>query len=312
MNYRKRIDPELRPYAVRVPYNRFIIGCANLFLRLISCFTRVPKGIDHRRATLEVSGGRKLGVEVFEPSGSSESLPVLVYIHGGAFSFKASPHQRRLACIYAEGAGCRVYFPDYRLTPKYPYPAAYDDVVYLYKTICGNSKSFPAGSGIGLAGDSAGGAIAALIGSSYEREGLIKPCCQMLIYPVTDADMRTESMREYSDTPFWSSKSSRRMWQYYLKSCGPDKAANASPMHCSLPHAVPDTYIETAQFDCLRDEGILYAKKLRDAGVDVVINETKGTFHGYDAIPNTQKAAESIERRVMFLKRCFGRCEEKA
>lgn len=80
--------------------------------------------------------------EIFEPSNVKEKLPCLIYVHGGAFSYKASVYHKELACMYAMKVQCRVYFPDYHLTPRYPYPAAYEDVLALYKCIIENSEEF--------------------------------------------------------------------------------------------------------------------------------------------------------------------------
>ncbi len=76
-------------------------------------------------------------------------------------------------------------------------------------------------------------------------------------------------------------------------------------MHSGLPQIIPDTYIETAEYDCLHDEGILYGKRLREAGANVEINETRGTIHGYDSALNTKIAIQNIEKRVLFLKKGF-------
>ena len=69
---------------------------------------------------------------------------------------------------------------------------------------------------------------------------------------------------------------------------------------------MPKTYIETTEFDCLHDEGLLYGQKLIEAGAEVVINETKGTYHGYDAEINAQIVARNIDRRISFLRDGFG------
>ncbi|WP_343208025.1 alpha/beta hydrolase [Anaerolentibacter hominis] len=245
-------------------------------------------------------------MDIFEPSNVREKLPCLIYVHGGAFSYKASAHHKKLACMYALKAKCRVYFPDYHLTPRYPYPAAYDDVLALYKCIMEKSEEFGIDSEkIGLAGDSAGGSIAALICNNYEHENLKQPCALMMVYPLTGIDMQTDSMKTFSDTPLWNAKNNRRMWLYYCKNLNAKDAYGTSPMHCDLPSKIPDTYIETAEYDCLHDEGILYGKRLREAGANVVINETRGTFHGYDSALNTKIAMSNIEKRIAFLKQGF-------
>jgi len=206
--------------------------------------------------------------------------------------------------MYAIKAKCRVYFPDYHLTPKYPYPTAYDDVLALYRCIMENSEEFGIDNEkIGVAGDSAGASIAALICSNYEHENLIRPCIQMLVYPLTDIDMQTDSMKKFSDTPIWNSKNNKRMYVHQINKLKVGDTYGASPMHSSLPKIIPDTYIETAEYDCLHDEGIIYGRRLREAGANVEINETRGTIHGYDSALNTKIAISNIEKRILFLKK---------
>lgn len=196
-----------------------------------------------------------------------------------------------------------MYFPEYHLTPKYPYPAAYVDVLALYKCIMENAEKFSIDiEKIGVAGDSAGASIAALICNHYEHEKLKQPCVQMLVYPVTDIDMQSDSMKKFSDTPVWNSKNNKRMWSYYCKKLDIKNRYDASPMYTSLPKMIPDTYIETAEYDCLHDEGIIYGKMLQGAGAKVEINETKGTFHGYDSVIKSNIALRNIEKRILFLK----------
>lgn len=201
---------------------------------------------------------------------------------------------------------CRVYFPDYHLIPEYPYPAAYEDVLALYKYILKNSEELSIDNEkIGLAGDSAGASIAALICNNYEHKNVKPPCVQMLIYPVTDVSMQTDSMQRFSDTPLWNSINNRRMWHYYCKNLKAEHMYDVSPMHSHLPQIIPDTYIETAEYDCLHDEGVIYGKRLREAGAKVQINQTGGTIHGYDSAVSTKIALRNIKKRILFLKHGF-------
>lgn len=309
MKYKKQINSELRRIARNIPYNKAVIKCANIFQVISFHLTMVPKEVINRKMTIEGYKGLKFKVEIFEPSNVKEKLPCLIYVHGGAFSYRASAYHKKLACMYAMKVNCRVYFPDYHLTPKYPYPAAYDDVLALYKYIMEKSEEFGIDKEkIGVAGDSAGASIAALICNSYEQEDLKQPCIQMLVYPLTDVNMQTDSMKKFSDTPLWNSKNNKRMWLYYCRNLKVEDTYSASPMHSSLPQIIPDTYIETAEYDCLHDEGIMYGKRLREAGANVEINETKGTIHGYDSAINTKIAVNNIEKRILFLKKGFNGC----
>ena len=302
MNYKELIDPELRKSANSFPFNPAIVAVGNLYQDLEWGRTKAPEGMEETEIVTE--GTQKLSVKttVFSMADAPADAPALIYVHGGAFAYKAAAYQKKLAMIYAKKAGCKVFFPHYHLAPKYPYPGAYEDVMALYRYVTEHARELGVDpTRIGIAGDSAGASLAALVCKRWEEENVKMPCLQMLVYPVTDARMETESMKLFTDTPNWDSRANERMWDYY---CGKDgeKRDKASPMWCDLPSALPGTYIETTEFDCLHDEGQAYAEKLKQAGVDVEINETEGTFHGYDAAIDTQIVKQQIDRRISFLR----------
>ena len=302
MDYKELIDPELRKSANSFPFNSGIVMVGNLYQDFEWGRTKGPEGMEEKEIVIEGTQNLQVKTTVFSMAGEQADMPALVYVHGGAFAYKAAAYQKKLAMIYAKKAGCKVFFPHYRLAPKYQYPAAYEDVMSVYRYVAEHAQELGVDpSRIGIAGDSAGASIAALVCNRWEEENVPMPCLQMLVYPVTDARMETESMKLYTDTPNWDSKANERMWDYY---CGKDseKRDKASPIWCDLPSALPGTYIETAEFDCLHDEGLAYAGKLKQAGVDVVINETEGTFHGYDAAIDTQIVKQQISKRLSFLR----------
>ena len=305
MDYKELVDPELKKIASSHPFNTGIAAAGNIYQDLTWLTTKVPEGI--KEESIKTDGTQKLSIKtsVFSPTDAAGDIPALIYVHGGAFVYKAAAYQKKLAVIYAKKAGCRVFFPHYHLAPKYQYPAAYEDVMSLYRYVTEHAGELGIDQErIGVAGDSAGASIAALVCNRWEEEQVKMPCLQMLVYPVTDAMMETDSMKRYTDTPQWDSQANERMWSYY---CGEDKELRlqASPMHCPLPRELPKTYIETAQYDCLHDEGIQYARKLEKAGAVVEINETEGTFHGYDAALDAQIVKQQIGRRISFLRNGF-------
>ena len=125
-------------------------------------------------------------------------------------------------------------------------------------------------------------------------------------------------MKKFTDTPFWDSTYMPQMWDIYLgeqnSEAFEDKTLcvlkddfkkEALPMHSVLPASIPDTYIETADFDCLHDEGILYGQRLEKAGAKVEWNDTKATFHGYDMALDTRIVINSVKKRLSFLRRHF-------
>jgi acetyl esterase/lipase len=225
----------------------------------------------------------------------------LLYCHGGGYAFPAAPYQYKLARIYAQQVGCRVLFPDYRLAPEYPFPAAVDDCFAAYRWLLEMAE----GSGIAVCGDSAGGTLSMAVCLRALDEGLPAPCAQLLTYPAVGNAGETESLRRYTDTPMCNSRDMDIYGAWYVQDEAAGKLAYRSPIEAESFAGIPMTYIETAEFDALRDGAILYAEKLRSAGIEVELHNTKGTVHGYDMMLKSGIVKELIEKRTGFLKRAF-------
>ena len=110
--------------------------------------------------------------------------------------------------------------------------------------------------------------------------------------------MNTESMKKFTDTPVWNSILNKKMWDLYLG----DNETYISPGEMEDVSFMPKTYIETAEFDCLHDEAIEFAEKLKKENIDVIINETKGTIHGFD-MRNGETTKKIVNERMEFIKR---------
>ena len=117
--------------------------------------------------------------------------------------------------------------------------------------------------------------------------------------------MVNNSMKQFVETPVWNAQNNKVIWEMYLKDTLPSDLLLASHMHNELPNDIPDTYVETAEFDCLHDEAVLYAYRLQEAGANVTIHETKGTIHGYDSIISSSEAINSIKKRIHSLKSSY-------
>lgn len=272
--------------------------------------TPVQPGIRCSEHTVQTEPGVQIRTEIYEPQEKEGELPGILYLHGGGFGYKAAPYHRQLACIYAERLACRVVMPDYRLLPEHPFPAALRDATAVYRWINENAGELGIDTeAVAVAGDSAGGALAACLCNLYEQEHLQQPCLQMLFYPVTDADMNTPSMKRYPDTPLWNSVNDAKMWEMYLQGTSGHDRSIASPMQNVLPSVIPQTYIEVAEIDCLHDEGVAYAEKLRTAGAQVLLTETKGTIHGYDNAMDSSITKDCVEKRIQVLYKSFRNTE---
>ena len=120
----------------------------------------------------------------------------------------------------------------------------------------------------------------------------------MLIYPIVDCSMRTESMAKFSDTPVWNSKLNKKMWEYYLHGVAEKSLLDLAPNELQK---MPATYIETAEFDCLRDEGNEFATLLQGAGVVASLTQTIGTMHGFDMAQRSEITQRQILERCKWL-----------
>lgn len=130
---------------------------ANVYQKMTYHLVRIPENIKNSKMQICGYKGKKFNIDVFDPVDLCDKKPCMIYIHGGAFSYRAAKYHKELALIYAQETGCKVFFPDYHLTPKNPFPAAYEDIINLYRWICDHAEELQIDrERIVIAGDSAG------------------------------------------------------------------------------------------------------------------------------------------------------------
>ncbi len=250
--------------------------------------------------------GRNINALLYQPKGRENVSSAVVYYHGGGFVYKAAPYQFKLVREYCVKTPCKVLLVDYGLAYKYPYPAPFNDCFRALEWLVENSERLGIDkSKIAVAGDSAGGNLAASVAIAARDRGLVKLCGQMLVYPVIDRRMKSDSMKKYTDTPIWNGRLSEKMWRIYLPNSDGANIGYASPIEAADLSCLPNTYIEIAEFDSLHDEGVEYARALEKAGNRVFLNETKGTVHGYDMAAKSKTVIESVDKRIKFLQNIF-------
>ena len=235
-----------------------------------------------------------------------KNAPLLVYYHGGGFIYKSAPHHFRLMKQYALYTPCKVLLVDYRIAPEHKFPIpvndCYDALKWAYRNpvFLGIDKNK-----IAIMGDRAGGALTGSVALMARDSGEVPICAMELIYPVTDCRMQTQSMKEFTDTPVWNAKLSKKMWELYMPAADKDKICYGAPALADDFSSLPDSYTETAEFDSLRDEGINFYKSMLDAGNNAVLYETKGTMHAFDMMSHSKITKEAVTRRTDFLKNKF-------
>lgn len=287
--------------------NGFMLALANLLLKTAFIFTPPDAGVRQRKIKLKSYDGKYVCAYLFEPKNlDGKKTPLIVNCHGGGFILGVFSSQKSYSCFLAKKLNCRVILPDYRLAQKYPFPTPVED---CYSTLCwcddNAEKVNIRRDKIALYGDSAGGSLAAALSQmARDRKGAWL-CFQMLIYPVCDCDMATASMKKFCDTPGWDSGLNRFMWETYLKNGDGGAIEYAAPIKQKSFKDIPPTYIETAEFDCLRDEGRNYAELLKKNGVEVGYRHISDAPHGYDLVYKKEVLREVMEARLAAYEKAF-------
>ena len=248
-NMKYEIDSDLTKIArQKAPSNIYLYPIVNMVMKLSTC-TSDDKVAVKKYVTPGYENG-KLSTLVIEPREHSGILPCIVFYHGGGFLLKASKAHYQIAKWYAEMAKCKVVFTDYRLLPKHKYPVAVEDCYCTYKWILDNADMLGIDRNkIIVAGDSAGGNLSAAVTLMLWDRIQISPLGAMLIYPVTDRRMITESMKKFTDTPVWDAKLTAMFWKAYLGNQEPKQIQYTSPIEAESLEHFPNVYIEVAEFD---------------------------------------------------------------
>ena len=309
---------------IKAVINPHLLPFINFFMK-IAFRLKSDKFVNVKKYKIATFQNGKIDVFVIEPKNQvvpsttndenyknlqNQKTPALVIFHGGAFCLRASNAHYKIAKEYARRLCCKVIYADYRLLPKYPFPCALKDCFETYKWTRKNSEFLQIDSEkIIIAGDSAGGNLAIGVTLHCKKEKIPLPKATLLIYPVTDRRMQTYSMKTFSDTPVWNAKLNKKMWQMYLQN---KNACNeklplylASPMENENFEKFPKTYIEVAEIDCLRDEGIDFAEKLKASGADVELVKVERACHGFETATKSKIVKDAMDRRVDFCENVF-------
>jgi len=220
--------------------------------------------------------------------------PVLVYFHGGGWVRGDLDTHDGLCRLLAEAADCVVVSVDYRRAPEHPFPTPVHDA-YAATAWVAEHAELVGGDGdrIAVGGDSAGGNLAAAVTLlARERDG---PDIdhQVLLYPVTDYDLDTDSYHENESGYLLSRASMRWYWERYLDDVVDGANPYASPLRAPDLSGLPSATVVTAGYDPLRDEGAAYADRLQEAGVAVTHANYPGMVHVFASFPELERARDA-------------------
>jgi acetyl esterase len=238
-------------------------------------------------------------------------LPVIVYIHGAGWVFGNQHTHDRLIRELAIGVQAVVVFPNYSLSPEVKYPTAIEQSYAVLKWVAehGPTRGLDPAR-IAVAGDSVGGNMTAAVTLMNKERGGPVIQRQLLFYPVTDAAFETESYHQFAEGYHLRRDAMMWFWDQYTTNPGERNEITASPLRASKEQlkGLPPALIITAEADVLRDEGEVYANKLREAGVAVTSVRFQGTIHDFvmlNALENTQATRGAMTLAIAWLREGF-------
>jgi acetyl esterase len=256
--------------------------------------------------TIEGPGGSMV-LRVYTPR-SPGPYPLLVFFHGSGFVLCSLNTHDGMCRNLCAGADCLVVSVDYRLAPEHKFPAAIEDCVFATRWVADHATELNGDAArLVIAGDSAGGNIAAATALRLRDEGGPPLCGQLLLYPVTDYhtpgtpsyEANAEGYGLTRDTMKW-------FWDHYLTD--PSEASNpyAAPLRARDLSGLPPALVITAEYDPLRDEGERYAERLLEAGVGTALLRCDGMNHGFLFwVGLVDKAGDAMAEACAWLREAF-------
>lgn len=232
-------------------------------------------------------------VRVYRPR-DDPGLPVLVWFHGGGWTIGSLETHDNTCRSLANAVACVVVSVDYRLAPEHRFPAAADDSFAATQWVAAHASEIGGDpKRIAVGGDSAGGNLAAVVSILARDAGGPDLAFELLVYPVTDHEFESPSMRENATGYFLELESMRWFYNQYLRDERDGADWRFSPVRAADLAGLPPAFVLTAEFDPLRDQGETYARKLEAAGVPVEQRRYDGVFHGFFGMRELMEPAQA-------------------
>jgi acetyl esterase len=261
--------------------------------QLAAVFSGPPEAVGAVR-DLQLDTGVPLRARHYAPVEVGGPHPLLVYYHGGGFTYGDLDTHDGVCRLLCRHSGAHVLAIDYRLAPEHPFPAAVEDARAAFAWAVEHARDLGADAArVGVGGDSAGGNLAAVVSQLAVADGGPAPALQLLIYPATDFTRRRPSRELFAEGFLLTQSEMDWFERNYLGSVDDAKGSDprVSPLlHPDLSGLAPAIVI-TAGFDPLRDEGEDYALALREAGTPAALRRFPTFIHAFTAAAGVSRAA---------------------
>ena len=279
---------------------------ARQMMMAMNQLTERPRGdlAEVKELKIPSGHGHDIPARLYRAEKGGEDAPVLLYFHGGGWVIGDLDTHDSLCAEIARQLKMTVVSVDYRLAPEHKFPAAGEDCIAATRWAAASPGDLGHKvTGLVLAGDSAGGNMAAITAQELQGGGLPVPIlAQFLIYPGVDMTAETGSMAEFGEGYLLTSEGMAWFGAHYLGDQAQREDPRASPLKVESLAGQPPALVFTCGLDPLRDQGRAYAAKLIEAGVTTIFREAQGQIHGClnlrQAVPSAQEDLEGCLRAL--------------
>ncbi len=253
--------------------------------------------------------GLKVSLTIVRPAGSKAILPAFMFVHGGGWILGDFPTHERFVRDLVADSGFTAVFVNYTPSPEAHYPTAINEIYAATRWVAEHGAEISVdGKRLAIVGNSVGGNMTAVAALMAKAKGGPKLKCQIMLWPVTDANFETESYHEYAEGYFLSRAMMMWFWDAYAPDDAQHREIYASPLQATLEQlkGLPPALIQVAGNDVLRDEGVAYARKLDVAGVDVTVVRYENLIHDYgllNAISHVPAVRDALHQVSEMLKK---------
>lgn len=301
------IAAQLAAAGTVVPYHRLPIEQARAQMKRAYASQTAVALADVRNFHVQGPCGQ-IAVRSYHPAADGPSLPLTVFFHGSGFCALDLDTHDEICRRLAVGSHSVVASVDYRLAPEHPFPAGPDDCLAATRELALMAPDLGADAHcLALAGDSAGGCLAAVTALRLWQEGGPVVKAMVLWYPVTDHPSSAwPSFERYARGYGLSAEGMAWFWSNYLQDPAQAGHPHASPLRAPHVAGMPPTWLMTAEYDVLRDEGDAFSRRLQQAGISVEQHCGWGMNHGFlKHAAQLQPAHEAMARACAWLRQRY-------